>query len=70
MCCNSAGNGTNKNCWHYEAIDKKAKINCPNCVHWSGDRCKDEATLLAEWDRKYKHYEFMMRDNKGVSIDS
>ena len=56
-------------CWHYDAIDKDANDNCINCKHWGGTRCKDEALIIAEWDKEYGALEWMMRDNKGVRIE-
>lgn len=41
-------------------------VACGNCIHWGGKKCKDEAELLAEWEKKHGAYEHMMRDNKGV----
>lgn len=57
-------------CWHYDPIDKSAKVNCPNCHHWDGKKCKDEARVLAEEQREHGWAERMMRGNRGVFIDS
>lgn len=56
-------------CWRYDPIDKQAKDNCINCYRWNGKRCKIEAQLLAEWDKKHRPYERMMQDNRGVRIE-
>jgi hypothetical protein len=55
-------------CWHYKHIAIAEPANCPNCQHWNGKKCKDEAIILAEWEKKHGAYVRMMRDNKGVSI--
>lgn len=55
-------------CWHYTAIDSNDKVNCPNCEHWGGEKCKDEALLLATWQERYGSLEWMMRENKGVRV--
>jgi hypothetical protein len=26
-------------CDYYHAVNPQDKINCPNCIHWSGTRC-------------------------------
>jgi hypothetical protein len=56
-------------CWHYEPIDKSAKDNCVNCHYWNGKKCKDEALLIAEWDKKHRAYEWMMQSNRGVRME-
>jgi hypothetical protein len=56
-------------CWRYDEKSKDEKDNCPNCHHWDGVRCKDEAELLAEWERKHGGFDRMMRGNRGVNIN-
>lgn len=59
-------------CWHYNPKNEDDKENCPSCYHWDSarGRCKDEALLLAEWERVNGKYEYMMRNNKGVRVDA
>ncbi|RNC62772.1 MAG: hypothetical protein AWM53_01991 [Candidatus Dichloromethanomonas elyunquensis] len=57
-------------CLHYKPIDSKEKVNCINCKRWAGKKCKDEALMLAEYEKRHGAYEHMMRENKGVMIDS
>jgi hypothetical protein len=45
-------------------------VACANCIRWNGNKCKVEAELLAEWEKKHGAYEHMMRQNKGVRIDA
>jgi len=61
--------GSNPKCWNYEPIDIDETATCINCHHWGGKKCKDEALLLAEWDREHGVYDYIMKDNKGVRID-
>lgn len=56
-------------CWHYDAIDKSAKVNCPNCIHWGGKKCKDEALIIAEYDKRHRAFELMMQSNRGVRLE-
>lgn len=56
-------------CWGYKAKNKKEKDNCINCRHWGGKQCKDEALILAEWDKRHRSYELMMQQNRGVRIE-
>ena len=55
-------------CWHYDAKNKDDRDNCINCRHWAGKKCKDEALIIAEWDKVHGAYEYMMRDNKGLRM--
>jgi hypothetical protein len=44
-------------------------VACANCILWTGNKCKVEAELLAEWDREHGAFERQMRQNRGVRID-
>jgi hypothetical protein len=57
-------------CKHYKPIDITDKCNCGNCQKWTGKKCRDEAELLAEYDREHGAYDHMMRDNRGVRYDT
>jgi len=65
------------NCEKFKPKDNAAEsffnivpVACGNCTCWTGKKCKDEAELLAEWEREHGAYEHMMRQNKGVRIDA
>lgn len=66
-----AMNTKNAKCWHYEPKNKMDKVNCPNCKHWAGTRCRDEQLLIDRYTESntYKSYDHMMRQNKGVRIE-
>lgn len=55
-------------CRLYEPVDTTAKENCINCRRWAGKRCRDEAELLYEEQRKHGWADRMMRENRGVRI--
>ena len=61
-------------CWRYDPIDPEKNENCGNCKRWNGAkvRCRDHALLkkrLYEESPKYRTFDRMMRDNKGVRLD-
>ena len=44
------------------------KVNCENCRHWNGEKCKVEClTMPYEDTKEFETYDRMMRENKGVS---
>ncbi|AFM00768.1 hypothetical protein Desde_2433 [Desulfitobacterium dehalogenans ATCC 51507] len=55
-------------CRLYDLIDKAAKANCINCRQWTGKKCRDEAELLADEQRRYGAVDRMMRGGIGVYI--
>lgn len=57
------------NCQYFKAKDPKASKDHINCVHWYGNRCKIEASMFAEWDKKHRSFERMMTENKGVILE-
>jgi hypothetical protein len=58
-------------CWHYEYINIAETANCTNCQHWDPkkNRCKDEALIIAEYDKRHRSYELMMQSNKGLRLN-
>ena len=56
-------------CKYIDKIDARGKANCPNCRRWTGKRCKDEATLLADEQRRYGPTDKMMRGNRAVVVE-
>lgn len=56
-------------CRLYEPADVAAKENCANCRRWNGKRCRDEAELLYEEQRRYGALDKMMRENRGVVLE-
>lgn len=55
-------------CCLFKAIEPGVKENCANCVKWTGKRCRDEAELLALWEKEHGTWEYMMRENRGVYL--
>jgi hypothetical protein len=60
-------------CWHYKAIVKTDPANCPNCLRWdkNKDRCRDQQLLIDKYKEsgKFRKYDRMMRDNKGLRLE-
>lgn len=55
-------------CPYFTAIEIGFRENCANCQRWKGERCRDEHLLrdLYEDTKRYRIYNRMMRDNKGI----
>ena len=60
------GGDVMQRCKHFEAKDHGGKVNCGSCAKWTGNKCRDEALLLAEWDKEHRWAEREMQQSKGV----
>jgi hypothetical protein len=56
-------------CKYFKPKEKGCRENCANCKRWSGKKCKDEASIIAEWDKRHRAFERMMQSNRGVRLD-
>jgi len=56
------------NCMHFDSsVGAGEKVNCANRTRWNGKKCKDEAVLIYEFDKRHRAFERMMQQNKGIS---
>ena len=56
-------------CKRYEAIEIGDNENCVNCRKWTGKKCRDEAMLIADWEKAHGAYDRQMRTNRGARIE-
>jgi hypothetical protein len=55
-------------CRRFTPNEEGLLVNCANCKLWNGTRCKDEVSLITDYEdtEEFKTYDRMMRNNKGI----
>lgn len=55
-------------CLYFVPTQLGCQVNCSNCKHWNGTRCKDEHLLTKPYEESdtFEFYDRLMRDNKGI----
>ena len=62
-------NKAKRRCPLFDPDNNNDKESCGNCRRWTGKRCRDEAELLHEEQRRYRALDKMMRENRGVRLE-
>lgn len=61
--------GVSRSCREFIELYKDAKVNCPNCKYWDGNKCREEERVVAAHEREFDALDRMMRDAKDIRID-